>query len=179
MIPDSMRFSLYRLCEFEEIGGTWESIEISQRTENYTERLCKLNLEGMEGYTHIRFYKDGQAIIGAPFYDVENNKLHNNIASDITRRIDEILYDHEYVKKLNPFIQKRINQQALYTITSALVWIIAIITIFLTLFRVITILECCIGIILLIIHLIAKRKIWLPKIKLIGSTERQYYETYK
>jgi len=179
MLSDNMRFSTYRLCEFEEMGGTWETVEISKRTDEYTDRLCKLQLEGKEGYTHIRFYKNGLAMIGVPFYNKETNQIYDNMTSDITNKMKEILYDYDRVKKLNPFIQKRINQQALYDITTVLTWLVIIAMIFITLFKVISIIECTIGIILLTTHLLAKKKVWYPKIRLIGSTERNYYENYK
>lgn len=178
-IPDYMRFSTHRLCEFEVMGGDWESIEISERTDKYTDRLCRIELDGLEAYTHIRFYKDGYAMIGVPFYDPETKQLCNDITPDIVNKMNDILFNHSAVKKLDPFVQKRINHEAMYAITTALTWIIILVLILLTLFKVLSILECGIGIALLIVHLIAKRKIWKPKIQLIGSEGRNYYEKYR
>lgn len=174
-----VRFSEYRLSDFEEIGGKWESIEITKRTKNYTDRLCKLLLNDIEEYTHIRFYKNGLAMIGEPFVDIISGKIIKNQEPQITQKIDDTVYNLKNRTSISPLIKKRHHQQTIYDITGILVWILILFTIFLVFIDKLSIIKGSIGIILLIIHLIAKRKIWHTKIMLIGSIERDYYRTFK
>ncbi len=173
------RFKEYRLCDFEEIGGKWEPIKVTKKTKYYTERLCKLSFETIEEYTHIRFYKNGLAMIGEPFVDHITGKLIKNDDPQITTRMDEILFSIENRKNISATIMKRYEQETLYKLSSIIAWFFIIGTIILTYIEMISIIECCIGIILLLLFLLSKRKIWHEKIMLLGSVEHNYYQQYK
>ena len=173
------RFNQYYLIDFDELGGRWETIEISKRTNEYTDRLCKLSLDGIEEHTHIRFYKNGLAMIGDPFIDINTGKKITRTDAQITTHMNAVLFSLENRKTKSPYTRKRHNQESVYEMTSVLVWIVMAIVAILTLFHILTVLECGIGITLLVIHLIAKRIIWCDKIRLIGSEEKDYYSKYK
>lgn len=173
------RFCQYYLIDFDELGGRWDTIEVSKRTSKYTDRLCKLSLDGIEEYTHIRFYKNGLAMIGDPFIDIDTGKTITRTDPEIMAYMNSILFNIDNRHNLSPYTEKRHNQETVYEITTVLVWILIAVLTILTLFRVLSILECGIGITLLTIHLIAKRKIWREKIQLIGSKEKDYYSRYK
>lgn len=177
VLPD--RFNEYFLTDFEELGGKWETIEVTKRTDKYTDRFCKLTFEDIEEYTHIRFYKNGLAMIGEPFIDIKTGKKITRTDPQITTRMDDINYRLESKYNISPITRKRNNRKSFYEMSTVLVWIIITVLITLTFFHKLTILECGIGTILLIIHLIAKRVIWHEKILLTGSIEKNYYERYK
>lgn len=173
------RFNEYYLIDFEEIGGKWKTIEVTKRTDKYTDRFCKLSFEGIEEFTHIRFYKNGLAMIGDPFIDIKTGKKITRTDPEITARMNSIIFNKDNWHSLSPYTQKRFNQETVYELTTVLVWILIAILILLSFLRVLGVLECGIGMALLIIHLIAKRKIWREKIQLIGSKEKDYYSRYK
>jgi len=173
------RFNQYYLIDFDELGGHWETIEISKRTNEYTDRLCKLSLDGLEEHTHIRFYKNGLAMIGDPFIDINTGKKITRTDPEITKHMNSILFDIDNRHNLSPYTGKRHNQEAVYEISSVLVWILIGVLIVLSFFHILSVLECSIGIALLVIHLIAKRIVWRERIQLIGSKEKDYYNKYK
>lgn len=173
------RFNEYYLIDFEEIGGKWETIEVTKRTDEYTDRLCKLSFEGIEEFTHIRFYKNGLAMIGDPFIDIKTGRKITRTDPEITARMNSIIFNIDNRHNLSFYTQKRFNQETVYELTTVFVWILIAIFIVLSFLHVLGVLECGIGIALLIIHLIAKRKMWRDKIRLIGSKEKDYYSRYK
>lgn len=177
ILPD--RFNEYFLLDFEEIGGKWETIEVTKRTEKYTDRFCKLSFEGIEEYTHIRFYKNGLAMIGEPFIDIKTGKKITRVDPQITTRMDSLIYNMEYKRKGSPLVNKRHDQEAFYSMGSALIWILIVVMVGLTFFRILNIPECAVSVVLLIITLVAKRAMWHEKIILIGSDVKNYYERYK
>jgi len=175
----SDRFNEYYLTDFEEIGGKWETIEVTKRTQKYTDRFCRLSFEGIEEYTHIRFYKNGLAMIGEPFIDIKTGKKITRTDPQITTRMDKILFDVENRKNINPTIIKRYEQETLYRLSSIIAWFFIMGTTILAYMGMISIMKCCIGVILILLFLLSKRKIWHEKIILIGSDVKNYYERYK
>jgi hypothetical protein len=58
-------------------------------------------------------YRKGLIERTALFYNPETKQLCNDITPDIVNKMNDILFNHSAVKKLDPFVQKRINHEAI------------------------------------------------------------------